>query len=62
MIACEKLGMKCYIVDIEPIYIDVIVQRYVDYTGNNKIKLNGKEIIWADQQKENKQTKKYQKQ
>lgn len=25
---------------------DVIVQRYVDYTGNNKIKLNGKEIIW----------------
>ncbi len=31
---------------IEPAYVDVIVQRYVDYTGNNKIKLNGKEIIW----------------
>lgn len=26
--------------------MDVIVQRYVDYTGNEKIKLNGKEIIW----------------
>ena len=25
---------------------DVIVQRYVDYTGDEKIKLNGKEIIW----------------
>lgn len=31
---------------------DVIVQRYVDYTGNGKIKKNGKEILWqADQQK-----------
>lgn len=25
---------------------DVIVQRYVDYTGNNKIKKNGEEITW----------------
>lgn len=46
MIACEKLGMKSYLVDIEPLYVDVIVQRYVDYTGNNKIKKNGEEIIW----------------
>ena len=46
MIACEKLGMKCYMVDIEPIYVDVIVQRYVDYTGNSKVIKNGQEIIW----------------
>lgn len=46
MIACEKLGMYSYMIDIEPKYIDVIVQRYVDYTGNNKIKKNGKEITW----------------
>ena len=38
--------MKCMMIDIEPAYVDVIVQRYVDYTGNNKIKLNGKEITW----------------
>lgn len=25
---------------------DIIVQRYVDYTGNEDIKLNGKEIKW----------------
>jgi len=25
---------------------DVIVQRYVDYTGNAKIKKNGEEMIW----------------
>ena len=24
--------------ELDPKYIDVIVQRYVDYTGNNKIK------------------------
>jgi site-specific DNA-methyltransferase (adenine-specific) len=46
MIASEKLGQKCYMVDIEPAYVDVIVQRYVDYTGNATIKLNGQEIIW----------------
>jgi len=51
MIACEKLGMSCYMVDIEPIYIDVIVQRYVDYTDNENIKLNGKDIIWKKTQK-----------
>lgn len=46
MIACEKLEQKCYMVDIEPLYCDVIVQRYVDYTGNDKIKKNGIDIIW----------------
>ena len=39
---------------LDPKYIDVIVQRYVDYTGNNKIKKNGKEITWEDQLKDNK--------
>jgi len=46
LIACEKTNRICYGMEIDPKYIDVVVQRYVDYTGNNKIKLNGKEIIW----------------
>lgn len=46
MIACEKLGMNCYMVDIEPVYIDIIVQRYVDYTGNEEIIKNGEKIKW----------------
>lgn len=46
MIACEKLGMSAYMVDIEPTYVDVIVQRYVDYTGNENIIKNGEPIIW----------------
>ncbi len=46
LIASEKTGRICYGMELDPCYVDVIVQRYVDYTGNNKIKLNGKEIIW----------------
>lgn len=46
LIAAEKTGRTCYGMELDPKYVDVIVQRYVDYTGNNKIKLNGKEIIW----------------
>ena len=30
--------------------VDVIVQRYVDYTGNEDIKLNGKPIKWLKTQ------------
>ena len=46
LIAAEKTGRYCYGIELDPKYVDVIVQRYVDYTGNNKIKLNGKEITW----------------
>ena len=46
LIAAEKTGRYCYGIELDPKYIDVIVQRYVDYTGNNKIKKNGKEINW----------------
>lgn len=31
--------------------VDVIVQRYVDYTGNENIKLNGEDIIWKKTEK-----------
>jgi len=46
LIASEKTGRKCYGMELDPKYVDVIVQRYVDYTGNTKIKLNGEEIEW----------------
>jgi hypothetical protein len=32
--------------ELDPINCDTIVQRYVNYTGNNKINLNGQEIEW----------------
>lgn len=46
LIACEKTGRICFGMELDPKYVDVIVQRYVDYTGNQNIKLNGEEIIW----------------
>jgi DNA modification methylase len=50
LIASEKTGRICYGMELDPKYTDVIVQRYVDYTGNENIKLNGKEIIWKKTQ------------
>ena len=47
LIACEKTKRRCYGMELDPVYVDVIVQRYVDYTGNNKIKLNGEAIEWS---------------
>lgn len=47
LLACEKMGVKSYHIELDPKYIDVIVQRYVDYTGNENIKLNGKDIKWS---------------
>lgn len=46
LIAAEKTGRVCYGMDLDPVYVDVIVQRYVDYTGNEKVIKNGKQITW----------------
>jgi DNA modification methylase len=46
LIASEKTGRICCGMELDPKYTDVIVQRYVDYTGNATIKKNGQEIIW----------------
>ena len=46
LIAAEKTGRVCFGMELDPKYIDMIVQRYVDYTGNATIKKNGQEIIW----------------
>lgn len=51
LIACEKTNRICYAMELDPKYIDVIVQRYCDYTNNYNIIKNGKKIVWQDQQK-----------
>ncbi len=33
LIACEKLGRRCYMMEIAPHYCDVIIKRWEDYTG-----------------------------
>lgn len=41
LIACEKTGRHCYMMELDPRYCDVIVKRWEDYTGKEaeKIKL-----------------------
>ena len=51
LIAAEKTGRICYGIELDPKYVDVIVQRYVDYTSNTEIKKNGKIITWNKSQK-----------
>lgn len=40
MIACEQLGRKCYTMEIDPKYCDVIIERWETFTGGKAIKLN----------------------
>ena len=46
LIAAEKTGRVCYGMELDSKYVDVIVQRYIDYTGNNEIMKNGEKITW----------------
>lgn len=41
LIASQKTGRICYGMELDPKYIDVIVQRYVDYVENPKVVKNG---------------------
>lgn len=46
LIASEKTGRICYGMELDPKYIDVIVQRYVDYTGCTEVTKNGEILHW----------------
>lgn len=39
LIACEKLQRKCYMMELDPKYCDVIVKRWEDFTGEKAILL-----------------------
>lgn len=47
LIAAEKSDRICYGMEISPAYVDVIVSRWCEFTGNYKIMKNGKAINWA---------------
>ena len=40
LIACEQLNRSCYMMEYLPKYIDVIIQRWENFTGEKAIKLN----------------------
>jgi DNA modification methylase len=39
LIACEQLKRKCYMMEIDPKYIDVIIKRWEQYTNKKAVKL-----------------------
>ena len=41
LIACEQLGRKCYTMELDPQYIDVIIDRWEKLTGEKAVLLNG---------------------
>jgi len=47
LIACEKTGRKCYMMELDPHYIDVIVTRWCKYANKSEIKRNGEPMAWT---------------
>ncbi len=40
LIACEKTNRICYGMEIDEKYVDVIIKRFIDFTGKNAVRLN----------------------
>jgi len=41
LIACEQLNRKCYMCELDPHYVDVIIQQWENFTGGKAVLLNG---------------------
>lgn len=39
LIACEKTGRSCYMMEMDPHYVDVIIKRWEEYSGQVAVKL-----------------------
>ena len=43
MIACEQTKRQCFMMELEPIYVDVIIERWETFTGQKAVLLNADE-------------------
>lgn len=41
LIACEQLNRKCFMMELEPQWVDVIIERWESFTGEKAVLLNG---------------------
>ena len=39
LIECEQLGRNCYMMELDPVYCDVIIRRWEEYTGGKAEKI-----------------------
>lgn len=46
MIGCEQMERRCFLIELDPKFCDVIVSRWVLFTGKHDITLNGKPLTW----------------
>ena len=56
LIACEKTGRVCVGIELDPKFVDVVVQRWVDYTGIESVVRNGQSEVWKKTLYENEST------
>lgn len=40
LMACEQLNRKCYTMELDPKYVDVIIDRWQEFTGKEAVKVN----------------------
>ena len=52
IIACEQLNRKCYTMELDPKYCDVIIKRYIELKGSDadvyRIEEDGERTSWKD--------------
>jgi site-specific DNA-methyltransferase (adenine-specific) len=41
LIACEQTGRTCYMMELDPHYVDVIIARWEEFTGQRAELING---------------------
>jgi DNA modification methylase len=41
LIAAERLGRRCYAMEIEPRYVQVAIERWQGFTGREAVRLDG---------------------
>lgn len=48
LIACEQLNRSAYLMELEPKWVQVIIERYLKFTNDKFIKINGEEVDWVE--------------
>ena len=44
LIACEKMGRRCFMMELDPLYADVIVQRWEQFTGRRSERESSQQV------------------
>ena len=46
LIVCEQLNRNSFLIELEPKWVQVIIERYINFTKKDNIKINGEHIEW----------------